>query len=138
MPNKPKTEPLFDMDLARRLYSFRVEFVDKVQKEAAKKLGVSPAYLSWAESGQRPINYNLVDKLANEFNMNRDWFSSGNGNRRTTGPEKATAGSSLQVVHTNVANIMKTIKILEKNLTHAYKQIEMLRQRVTELESNRR
>lgn len=133
-PTKNTGTEIFDMDLAKRIYQFRVEFVDQKQKIAAEKIGVSAPYLSAVEGGTRQPNFQFVDSLATKFGLNQDWLSTGLGEKRIKNPSKPTAASSLQAVHTNVLSIMKSIKILEANLTQAYKIIQSQQIKLEELE----
>lgn len=132
-PTKNTGTEIFDMDLAKRIYQFRVEFVAKKQKEAAEALGVSAPYLSSVEGGSRQPNFQLVDALATKFGLNQDWLRTGLGDKRIKNPEKPTAASSLSTVHMNVLSIMKSIKVLEANLSQAFKVIERQQKQIDEL-----
>lgn len=121
---KDKATEIFDKDIAKRLYEFRTLFVDKSQRQAALKLGITNAWLSYAENGKRRVRMDLVEKLVKDYDLNSEWFTTGKGPKQAKTKEKPTAASSLSSVHQEVLLIKKTLTIFEANLTHAYKLIE--------------
>lgn len=131
---KEKATAIFDKDIAKRLYEFRTIFVDKSQRKAAEKLGITNAWLSYAESGQRRVRMDLVEKLVKDYDLNSEWFTTGKGPKQTKNPEKPTAASSLSAVHQEVLIIKKTLTIFEANLTHAFKLIETQGKVIEELQ----
>lgn len=133
-PTKKKDTEIFDKELAKRIYDFRTKYVDPKQKVAAEMLGVSASLLSAIENGTRHPTYFLTETLVTKFDMNMEWFTSGAGPKKINDPAKPSSESSLQAVHTNVLSIMKNIKILEANLTHAFKIIQSQDQRIQQLE----
>lgn len=131
---KEKATAIFDKDIAKRLYEFRTLYISKSQKEAAEKLGITAAWLSYAESGQRRVRMDLVEKMVKDYDLNSEWFSTGLGPKQTKTPEKPTAASSLSTVHQEVMIIKKTLTVFEANLTHAYKLIETQGKIIEELQ----
>ncbi|WGQ09106.1 helix-turn-helix transcriptional regulator [Pedobacter gandavensis] len=131
---KEKATEIFNNDIAKRLYEFRTLYVDKSQRQAAKKLGITNAWLSYAESGQRRVRMDLVEKLVKDYDLNSDWLTTGKGKKQVKTIDKPTAASSLSSVHQEVLLIKKTLTIFEANLTHAYKLIETQGKVIEELQ----
>lgn len=121
---KKKHTDIFDNGVANRFHEFRVKYIDKGQEEAAKKLGVSQSWLSYAESGKRRIRLDVVETMVQKFHLNTEWLTTGRGPKQTKNPEKPTAASSLSGIATEVSIIRKTLEIFEANLAHAYTLIE--------------
>lgn len=122
---KPKGDPsIFDKNIAKRFYDFRMTFISESQKEAADLLGTSSAMLSYYESGKRRVRMDIVQKMVVKFDLNSEWLATGLGNKQSKTPAKPTAASSLQSVHQDVTLIKKTLSIYEANLNHAYEVIE--------------
>ncbi|MEJ2905034.1 helix-turn-helix transcriptional regulator [Pedobacter panaciterrae] len=128
-----KATEIFDKDIAKRLYEFRTLFVSKSQKEAAEKLGLTPAWLSYAENGLRRVRMDVVEKLVKQYDLNMEWFTTGLGPKQNKNQAKPTAGSSLSSVHQEVLLIRKTLSIFEANLTQAFKIIETQQKQIDDL-----
>ena len=52
----------------RALKTFRI-YHDLKQKELALKLGISASYLSEIESGEKQVNYNMLESYSEVFNI---------------------------------------------------------------------
>ena len=121
---KKKQTDQFAKGLANRFHEFRVKHISENQIEAAKKLGTSQSWLSYAESGQRRIRLDVVETMVRDFDLNSEWLTTGNGPMKNKNPEKRTPSSSLSEVANNVMIIRKTLEVFEANLGHAYSIIE--------------
>ncbi|GAA0106733.1 hypothetical protein UT300013_33570 [Paraclostridium sordellii] len=49
------------------------------QSEFAKKIQISRSHLSGLENGSRNFTERLISDICREFNVNREWFETGNG-----------------------------------------------------------
>ncbi|SMC52336.1 helix-turn-helix domain-containing protein [Pedobacter nyackensis] len=132
---KSTATEIFSMDIAKRLYEFRTLFISKSQKEAAEKLDITPAWLSYMESGKRRVRMDVVEKMVRLFDLNAEWLSNGLGSKQTKTPNKPTAASSLSAVHQEVLIIKKTLSVFEANLTQAYKLIEAQNKIIEDLQN---
>jgi len=121
---QPTTTDLFDKDIAKRLFTFRTKHIAKQQKKAAELIGISPPWLSFMESGKRRVRMDIVETLVKKFNLNPEWFATGNGPEKLSSPAKVTPATSLNNIHDEVLVIKNMLEMFEANLTHAYKIIE--------------
>lgn len=74
---------------SENLRKIRKELDISAQK-MADKLGVSQGSIAQYEAGKREPNYNFISRLNEVFNVNLNWFVSGQG-EMFIGQDKATA-----------------------------------------------
>lgn len=85
------------------------------QKEMAKKLGITPSYVSKIEKEKIfPVSENLIRSICSTFNINRDWLLTGesspshSSNQIIAEPQQAYSASD-----PNTELLKKTREILE-------------------------
>lgn len=127
---KPSIKQISDQN--KRVLFFRTKHISESQKEASDKLGITVGHLSNVETGKKSVSKKLFEKLYNDFNMNPEWFNTGNGPERKE-KEKPTAASSLIAAHTAIKALEKSIKMISASMTHYTKIIERLDAKVEEL-----
>jgi len=56
------------------------------QEEFGKRIYVSQSLLTEIESGNRKINNRTIQLIVSEYNINKDWLLTGNGDMRSAPP----------------------------------------------------
>jgi len=124
----------YSLDKAKRFSYFRKKFIAKTQAEAATKLGVHQALISFIEKGKRPITFDMIDRMIKDYNLNSDWLLADEGDPQSNIEEKKTAKNSLQAAHTDINHLLKTIKILHANINHYSKVMSMMDAKMEKME----
>ena len=125
LTTEPTKENL-DKTYANRLAMFRQEHVHKSQTKAAKLLGMSQPNLSFIERAMTPINFQVISKLVTDFNLNLEWFTTGNGNPLTNASEKPQLVTDIKTLLAEMNSLKKYIRIMELNQTQLFNKIEEL------------
>lgn len=138
MPTKvknPHFDNIFEKDFANNFRKFRIKFIDKKQKDAAEKIGITKGHLSNIELNRYKPSLDLVDLLIKRYNLNIEWLTTGLGDMQTTGPAKPTAATSLQQAHTDIETMQKSMKLLHSKITTLLGIVEKQEKRIEALEA---
>jgi transcriptional regulator with XRE-family HTH domain len=134
-PLKQEDTP-HSIHVANRLKIFRELFIDKNQTRAAEMLGLSQARLSQIESGKRPVNWHLLDKLTKDFNLNTRYLSDNQEPKQLKKPVNKDKTTGQMDMLLEEMNILKSyLATLEKTFNSALKIMERQEQKLKELES---
>jgi len=68
-----------DLIIATRFNIFRKKCVANSMVEAGKIFGCSHSKISDIETGKRPVDLNFIIMLANNYDLNTNWLSTGEG-----------------------------------------------------------
>jgi transcriptional regulator with XRE-family HTH domain len=106
-----------------RLKEIRVE-QQLTQKQMSEKIGVTEATVSRMESGKSTITEQTIKTLCREFNVNKDWLLSGEGEMYAVSKEDERLAKILAELHTTDNEKLKNL--VEKMLELDDKYIEII------------
>lgn len=132
LTSQPK--PAIDINQAKRLKFFRINYISKNQTTAAEMIDFAQGTLSQMENGQRSISAKLLFALAERFDLNQEWFRTGAGEPRKKVKEQPSAKNSLQAAHAAILQLENAIKLYEARTNRLFDIIENMEKRIEKLE----
>jgi transcriptional regulator with XRE-family HTH domain len=123
-------------DILARLNIFIKKYVDPVQEESAKALGLSQPSMSNLLSGKRAPTHKVWSTLITKYNMNQDWLMNGKGNPIAK-PEKDKSPllTDLTALNVQIVKMERRLQIYEVNQNFLFEVIDKLEKRLEILES---
>lgn len=102
----------YDQDVAKRFKFFRKKFIHNNSKEAAKLLNCVQSKISYIESGQRTVDFDIVNVMIRKFNLNADWLALGLGQPHRLSSEKPNLITDIADIKADLDAAKAQIKLL--------------------------
>ncbi|MFI5453546.1 helix-turn-helix domain-containing protein [Pedobacter sp. UC225_61] len=113
-----------NLGIAGRFQTFRKKYISRSGVEAAKELNISQAGISRMENGIDPINSEIIKKLIDKFQLNKQWLLDNIGSPINKAGKLKPTPLLLSEIMDREQALITEVAILKKNFSKLWDVVE--------------